>query len=127
MEFVLNGESLTLDETHVERAVSRVTPEEVRQHGVRIGGVVFPVKQAFSVATGLSLTEFTSDTALRLLARLGFEVIGEVSHREKNDSQPSSEDRWRLMLHQTWMRGGGHGKARCSPSSPPTCIRTAGW
>ena len=90
MEYVLNGKRLALDQTRVEQAVSRVTPEAVQQYGVRIGGVVYPVKQAFSVATGLPRTDFTSHTALRLLARLGFEVIGEDSHREQSDSQPSS-------------------------------------
>lgn len=47
MQFVLNGERLTLEKTHVERAVSRVTPEVLQQHGVRIEAVVYPPKRLF--------------------------------------------------------------------------------
>ncbi len=63
--------------------MQRVTafPEPVRQHGVRIGEVVYPVKQAFELATGLPRTEFTTHIARRHLAALGFEVVGEIETR----------------------------------------------
>jgi hypothetical protein len=51
-----------------------VAPETVREHGVRIGGAVYPVKQAFEVALGVRRTKFTSHTALRHLTALGFAV-----------------------------------------------------
>jgi hypothetical protein len=53
-----------------------VRPEPVRERGVRVGGVVYPVKQAFEVASGAPRVAFTTQTALRHLHALGFEVIG---------------------------------------------------
>ena len=87
MEFILNGRSRTLTREDVERGLSGVHPEPVRQHGVDVGGVVYPVKQAFSAATGLPRTQFTSHIARRLLDRLGFRTIGEIHERASEPSQ----------------------------------------
>jgi len=81
MGFVLNGESFSLVRSQVEVALADVAPEPLREHGVRVGGVVYPVKQAFALATGIPRTDFQSQTARRLLARLGFEVVGGTSPR----------------------------------------------
>ena len=88
MEFVLNGEAHALDRGSVERALADVDPEPVREHGVRVGGVVYPVKQAFAGATGVPRADFTSQTARRLLARLGFEVVGNTSPRPSISQMP---------------------------------------
>jgi hypothetical protein len=79
MEFVLNGHRRALDERQVLRALAGMSPEPVREHGVRVGGVVYPVKQAFAAATGVPRTEFASQTALRQLAALGFEMVGSAA------------------------------------------------
>lgn len=81
MDFVLNGESFSMVRSQVEVALADVAPEPLRKHGVRVGGVVYPVKQAFALATGVPRTNFQSQTARRLLARLGFDVVGEASPR----------------------------------------------
>lgn len=81
MDFVLNGESLSLVPTQVEDALVDVVPETLRQHGVRVRGVVYPAKQVFALATGIPRTDFQSQTARRLLARLGFQVVGGASSR----------------------------------------------
>ena len=61
--------------------MSGLAPERVRHHAVRIDVTWYPVKQAFEVATGIPRREFTSHTARRHLAALGFEVRGEVESR----------------------------------------------
>lgn len=93
MEFVLNGEAHALDRGSVERALADVDPEPVREHGVRVGGVVYPVKQAFAGATGVPRAGFTSQTARRLLVRLGFEVVGNTSPRPSIGQMPVSRIR----------------------------------
>jgi hypothetical protein len=50
-------------------------PKPVREHGVRIGGVVYPVKQAFEQGCGVPRAQFTSQTALRHLRALGFPIV----------------------------------------------------
>ncbi|GGM90634.1 hypothetical protein ACFFX1_37310 [Dactylosporangium sucinum] len=77
MRFVLNGVSMDLDAPTVVARLRDVQPEAVREHGVRVGGVVYPVKQAFERAVRLPRTEFTSHIAQRHLRNLGFEVLSQ--------------------------------------------------
>lgn len=81
MEFVLNGQRVVLHAATVVSRLAGQVPEPVQQHGVRVGGVVFPVKQAFSAATGCPRQDFTTKTAQRHLARLGFELLGTPTPR----------------------------------------------
>lgn len=76
--FILNGRSMELDPAIVTARMSQATPEDVREHGVRISGRLFPVKQVFEIATGLPRTDFTSHIARRHLAALGLELVGAV-------------------------------------------------
>ena len=72
MEFVLKGVRHSLDPDMVRTALRGGAPDEIREHWVDVDGVRWPPKQAFSRATGLERTEFTSHEALRQLHRLGF-------------------------------------------------------
>jgi hypothetical protein len=81
MDFILNGHSHRLDQSQVIRAVAGVAPEDVRDHGVRIEGMVYPVKQAFGLAMRMPRSDFTSHTARRHLAALGFEVVASPTPR----------------------------------------------
>jgi serine/threonine protein kinase len=56
-----------------------VQPEVIQSYGVRIGSGLYPVKQAFHSATGIPRTEFTTQTARRHLAALGFEITRQSS------------------------------------------------
>jgi hypothetical protein len=76
MRFVLNGESRNLTAEQVRSALASISPEPVREYGVRVGGTLFPVKQAFAAAARLPRRDFTSQTAARLLTRLSFEIVG---------------------------------------------------
>ena len=62
-------------------------PKAVREHAVLVDGEWFPVRQAFEAALGVPRAAFTSHTARRQLAGLGFEVRGEISARA-----PASSD-----------------------------------
>lgn len=65
--FVLNGASLDLNAGQVEARLRGVVPEAVRDHGVRVSGVDYPVKQAFEANSGVRRADFTSQTAIRHL------------------------------------------------------------
>src|SRR4051812_37629814 len=56
VRFVLNGVSMDLDAATVSDRLREVQPEPVREHGVRIGGTVYPVKQAFELGARLPRT-----------------------------------------------------------------------
>jgi hypothetical protein len=73
--FTVKGERLHLTDRAVVEAVRGVEPEAVHKHGVEIAGVVFPVKQAFALATGLDLLDFNTNQARDVLKRLGFRVV----------------------------------------------------
>lgn len=73
MRFTLNAEQLEL--TACNARLRDLSPEPVRQYGVRVGHGLHPVKQAFEAATGVPRSRFTTQVALRHLAALGFELV----------------------------------------------------
>jgi hypothetical protein len=81
VDFTVNERQVSLTATDVEKSLRGITAEDVRTHGVRIGDTIYPVKQALEVATGISRDEFTSQTARRLLERLGFPLTGTSTAR----------------------------------------------
>ncbi len=68
------GRVFDLHQADVSRVVARVEPAEIRDHFVEIRGRRYPVKQALGVATGLDLSDFTSQHARSALRRLGLPV-----------------------------------------------------
>lgn len=74
VSFQLNGDQWTLTDGEVKAAVKKLTPEPARAHVVTIDGVIFPVKQVFSAATGLDRLDFTTNQARTVLKRLGLIV-----------------------------------------------------
>ncbi|MEV4539294.1 hypothetical protein AB0J82_36525 [Asanoa sp. NPDC049518] len=89
MRFVLNGVARDLDAETVITRLRQVVPEPVREHGVRVSGIVFPVKQAFERAVRVPRAEFTSHIALRHLRTLGFEIVSSTARPSSPDQQPS--------------------------------------
>lgn len=81
IEFTLNGSRMVLTRDQVDSRLAEVVPGPIRTHGVRINNTWYPVRQAFGLATGLSGLDFTSHTARRHLAALGYELHGEIDHR----------------------------------------------
>ena len=72
MEFIVNGKRYSLTKQEVEAKVRRVPPGHIFEHTIEIDGVLYPVKQAFAVATDLPPVEFTTQRARDVLRRLGF-------------------------------------------------------
>jgi hypothetical protein len=70
----ISGRVFDLHKADVSRLVGRVEPAEIRDHFVEIRGRRYPVKQALGVATGLDLSDFTSQHARSALRRLGLPV-----------------------------------------------------
>ncbi|MCW2671805.1 MAG: hypothetical protein JWP14_394 [Frankiales bacterium] len=72
VDFSINGQPFDLDAAAVRRVMHGHSPDPIQQHAVLLGDIEYPVKQVLSMVTGLARTDFTSQTAQRVLARLGF-------------------------------------------------------
>ena len=90
MRFTLNGQQLELTAEDVQDRLRDVSPESVQQYGVKIGSMLFPVKQAFEGATGVPRRSFTTQVARRHLAALGFEVVVTGQRRPAATTQKSN-------------------------------------
>jgi hypothetical protein len=75
MRFTLNGQQLELTAADVQRKLRDVSPEPLHQYAVQVDSVLYPVKQAFEAATGVTRREFTTETARRHFVALDFEVV----------------------------------------------------
>jgi len=84
LQFLLNGVTQHLDPDTVIDRVRGALPEPIRSHGVRIGGITYPVKQAFELASNIPRAEFTSHTAIRHLRTLGFDVVSAAGWPDGN-------------------------------------------
>ncbi len=123
MDFVLNGESRSLNVEQVRSPLSSVEPEPVREYGVRIDGTVYPVKQAFGVATEIPRRDFTSQTAARHLARLSFNVVAGAA--VSWDHVPRGGQR-RVSRRPRSMLMPGPGKAPSRTGFSRLCVPTVG-
>jgi hypothetical protein len=75
VRFTVNGRQLELTAEDVRRKLRDVRPEPLHQYAIQIGLAIYPVKQAFEVATGVPRRGFTTQVARRVFAALGFELI----------------------------------------------------
>jgi hypothetical protein len=75
MRFTLNGQQLDLTAADVRRKLRDVSPEPLHQYAAQVDAVLYPVKQAFEVATGITRREFTTEAARRHFVELGFEIV----------------------------------------------------
>lgn len=73
-EIAIVGQTYMLSRELVDQRLVGVEPEQVVKHAVRIGDRWFPVKQVLELVIDVPRSEFTSQTARRHLARLGYEV-----------------------------------------------------
>ncbi len=90
VRFIVNGEQFELTADEVRRRLRDAEPEPVHHLGVMVDDRPYPVKQAFEVATGIQRREFTSHTARRHLASLGFEVTDAGEWHKLDAAAPSS-------------------------------------
>ncbi len=74
ISFRLAGRQFELSDEDVRARVANRRPDPIDQYWVDIDGVRWPVKQVMALATGLSRTDFQSQSSRRLLAKLGFTI-----------------------------------------------------
>lgn len=72
MRAVVGGRSFDFTKEDIERRMSSVHPEPIREHLVEMLGTVFPPKQVLATVTGWDRTSFTTMEAQRVLTRVGF-------------------------------------------------------
>ncbi len=105
-EFVLNGRRYRVTAAQVEKVLRGVEPETIRRHVVVIGGVRYPVKQAFAVAFGLNRPAFTLYKARRVFLALEFTVSTSPEGERQGDGRETAGGR------QGTRRGDGQGGVR---------------
>ena len=74
LTIVLRGKTMHVTTEDVIRKLRTVQPGAIRKHAVRVQGIDYPVKEAFSAVTGADLLDFDTNQARRWFQRLGFEV-----------------------------------------------------
>ncbi len=84
--FVVNGQTLRLTKDLVTDRLKAVAPGRIQIPAVEIGGQLYPIKEAFAVATGLDLLDFNTNQARMAFKKLGFKVIRVGSAAGKNGS-----------------------------------------
>jgi hypothetical protein len=75
IDFRINGEPMSLSPEEVTESLRGKDPEPIRSHAVEVEGRLYPMKQAFALATGLDRLDFTTNQARTQLKRLGFRVV----------------------------------------------------
>ena len=74
VEFTVAGVRKSLRSEMVVRRLKDVNPGPIGSHAVEIGGVLYPVKEAFALVTELDLLDFNTNQARNVFKRLGFKV-----------------------------------------------------
>ena len=77
--------------SQVERAMSDVLPEPLRDHYVVVCARRYPPKQVLSRITGLDRAEFTTHHARRILTGLGFPAGRRAAQPASETAAPDSE------------------------------------
>jgi hypothetical protein len=90
VRFTVSGHRVELTADDVRHRLSGTRPERIYEYSIRVGICVYPVKQAFEVATGIPRSEFTTQTARRHLAALGFVIAPDRSRGRLSSSHESS-------------------------------------
>lgn len=70
ISFTLAGQQFELSDADVRTRVASHHPDQIYKYWVDIDGTRWPVKQVLALATGLANSEFQSQSARHLLARL---------------------------------------------------------
>ena len=86
VSFTLAGRHFELTPKYVRARTSGSAPEQMKLCWVEIDGVHWPVKQVVAQSTGLSRTDFQSQSSRRILTGLGFTVGRTVSDCESTPS-----------------------------------------
>jgi hypothetical protein len=82
MVFMLKGERCQISKEEVERTMTGVQSVKGRHYFVNVNGERYPVTQVLYLSLreqceGLSLLDFSNDSAKNILSQIGFEIIAE--------------------------------------------------
>ncbi len=79
----LHGKEFHLEKEDIVNALRGVHPEPAHDFTISIDGKNYPIRQAISAATGLSIEKFSGSEAHESLRRLGFVIENyEQRHRK---------------------------------------------
>ena len=79
---IVAGRRVRLTREQVIRDLKDVQPDRITTHAVLIGGVRYPVKQPYSIATESHPLDFTTQQAVLAFRKLGFELF--TNERERS-------------------------------------------
>lgn len=74
IEFRMRGQRWRLSKAQVISKLKGKKPGPIQTHAVEIEGVLYPVKEALALVTGLDLLDFNTNQARNVFQRLGFNV-----------------------------------------------------
>ncbi len=74
IEFTVRGQRKRLSRAEVIRKLKGRKLATIKTHAVEIGGILYPIKEAFAVVTALDLLDFNTNQARNVFRRLGFNV-----------------------------------------------------
>lgn len=75
LDLLVAGKAKRVSAEDVSRALRGARPGSIRTHAVRVNGVLFPVKEAWAMVSGLDLLDFNTNQARIWLRKLGFDVV----------------------------------------------------
>lgn len=91
LTWVISGERVSLSQEDVIRRLRGVTPGTVHEHAVEVGGVLYPVKEAFSLLSGIDVLDFNTNQARAVFKKLGLKVVRQsAGSRERGSSRLGS-------------------------------------
>jgi hypothetical protein len=79
----LHGKDYHLEKVEIVQALKRVDPLPAYDFTIHIHGSDYPIKQAISAATGLSIEMFSGAEAHEFLRRLGFVIENSEQRRRR--------------------------------------------
>lgn len=74
VEFKVGGKRYSIKRDDVLSRHKKIEPGTIRAHAVEIGGVLYPIKEAFARASGIDLLDFNTYLARRVFSQLDFKV-----------------------------------------------------
>jgi hypothetical protein len=90
VRFTVNGQQFELAAENVRRELRDVRPEPLHQYAIQVGSVLYPVKQAFELVTGIPRSRFTTQAARRAFAAMGFDVVADSSQARAEETPHAS-------------------------------------
>jgi hypothetical protein len=86
VDVTAGGRNARVTSDEVVQKLRGVRFGEIRTHAVRVEGVLYPIKEAFAVVSGLDKLDFNTNQARAWFRKLGFEVVRVAQSRPASES-----------------------------------------